>query len=126
MSIFSKTLWYFTTQEVATRFGLIDYGKMYLVASYSMADETCIVAVDKERRFLLIAFGYSSVELTNKCLVTHGPDIIRFITAVNIPTLYPLTILLLAYDHHTYFWLCDAKVSRRKLSVHIRLNGRGK
>jgi len=125
MSIFRKILCYFSAQEVATRFGLIDDGKMYFVASYSMADETCIVAVDQEQCVLLIAFGCSSVELTSICLVTHGPDITRLITVVNTATLYPLAILLLAYDHHECAWLCNAKVSRRKQSVQLRLNGRG-
>ena len=126
MSVFRKILCYFPVQEVATRFGLIDDGKMYFVASYSMADETCIVAVDQEQCVLLIAFGCSSVELTSICLVTHGPDITRLVTVVNTATLYPPVLLLLAYDDHEYAWLCDAKVSRRKQSMHLRLNGRGK
>lgn len=127
MSIIRKITSYFSAQEVATRFGLIDDGKMYFMALYSIADETCIVAVDQEHCVLLITFGcWSTVEVTSICLVTHGPDITRLLTGVNTATLYLLAILLLAYDHHECAWLWDAKVSRRKQSMHLKLNGRGK
>ena len=127
MSVCEKLICYFAAEEVTTRFGLMDDGKMRFMAAFALVGETCMVAVDPETCALFIAFScWSAIELPSMCLVAHRTSITQLMTGVNNATLYISAVVLLASENHERARLWDAKVSGRKQSMQLSLAGRGK